>query len=48
MRETIEVLSEPLLLRGHKAGKKALAEGDYLDADQLADAMNEAGRRVGP
>lgn len=47
MRETIEVLSDPLLLRAHEAGKKALAEGDALDADQLAAAMNDAGRHVG-
>ena len=47
MRETIEVLSEPLLLQDHLTGRLALSEGEYLDAEQLADAMNQFGRHVG-
>ena len=47
MRETIKVLSEPLLLQDHLTGRLALSEGEYLDAEQLADAMNQSGRHVG-
>jgi antitoxin YefM len=47
MRETIEVLSEPLLLQDHLTGHLALSEGEYLDAEQLSDAMNQSGRHVG-
>jgi len=46
MRETIAVLSDPTLLRAHEEGQQALADGDVLDADQLADAMNNADRPV--
>lgn len=46
MRETIEVLSEPLLLQDHLTGRLALAEGDYLDAAQLTDAMSQSGRHA--
>jgi antitoxin YefM len=46
MRETIEVLSEPLLLQNHLKGRLTLTEGDYLDADQLTDAMNQSGRHA--
>jgi len=46
MRETIAVLSDPDLLRSHQQGQEALSAGDALDAQQLADAMNNAGRRV--
>lgn len=44
MRETIAVLSDPELRDAHAEGSEALAAGDYFDADQLADAMREAGR----
>lgn len=46
MRETIAVLSDSVLLRFHEEGRKALLNGEVLDADQLAEAMNDAGRRV--
>jgi antitoxin YefM len=46
MRETIEVLSEPLLLQDHLMGRLALDESDYLDAVQLTDAMNQSGRHA--
>lgn len=44
MRETIEVLSDTDLLRAHRQGLDELSRGDFLDADQLADAMRRAGR----
>ena len=40
----IAVLSDTELLRAHHDGKAAIDTGDYLDADQLAHAMREAGR----
>lgn len=46
MRETIAVLSDTTLLRAHQEGKQALSDGDVLDAEQLADAMNRADRHV--
>ncbi len=47
MTETIAVLSDPALLRSHEEGRQAILDGDVLDAEQLAVAMGEAGRRVG-
>ena len=47
MRETIAVLSDPVLLHAHEQGQQAFSDGDVLDAGQLADAMNNVGRRVG-
>ncbi len=44
LRETITVLSDAALLGAHQEGQNALRAGDYLDADQLAHAMREAGR----
>lgn len=44
MRETIAVLSDAALLAAHREGEAAIAAGDYLDADQLAHAMRDAGR----
>jgi antitoxin YefM len=44
MRETIAVLSDAALLAAHHEGEAAIASGDYLDADQLAHAMRDAGR----
>jgi hypothetical protein len=38
------VLSDPELLTVHAHGRTAIDTGDYLDADQLAHAMSEAGR----
>jgi hypothetical protein len=38
------VLSDPTLLSAHREGQDAIKAGDYLDADQLAHAMREAGR----
>jgi len=44
LQETISVLSDTDLLAVHREGKAAIDAGDYLDADQLAHAMREAGR----
>jgi antitoxin YefM len=44
MQETIAVLSDTALLAAHRDGEAAIASGDYLDADQLAHAMRDAGR----
>jgi prevent-host-death family protein len=46
MSETIAVLSDPALLRSHEEGQKALSDGDVLDAEQLAEAMNDSGWHV--
>ena len=44
LQETITVLSDAALLTAHREGEAAIEAGDYLDADQLAHAMREAGR----
>jgi len=44
LQDTIAVLSDPELLSAHAQGRAAIHAGDYLDADQLAHAMREAGR----
>lgn len=44
LQDTITVLSDPTLLSAHQEGQAAIEAGDYLDADQLAHAMREAGR----
>lgn len=44
MQETIAVLSDNELLAAHREGEAAIASGDYLDADQLAHALQEADR----
>jgi len=44
LQDTIAVLSDPTLLSAHREGQDAIKAGDYLDADQLAHAMREAGR----
>ena len=44
LQETIAVLSDSELLAAHIEGQAAIAAGDYLDADQLAHAMRDAGR----
>lgn len=44
VQETIAVLSDPELLAAHEKGRAAIDGGDFLDADQLAHAMREAGR----
>jgi antitoxin YefM len=44
LQETIAVLSDPTLLAAHQAGRAAIEAGDYLDADQLAHTMRDAGR----
>ena len=46
MRETIAVLSDSALVRAHEAGVQELANGDTLDANQMAKAMKNAGRGV--
>jgi hypothetical protein len=48
MRETIAVLSVTNLLRSHSEGQRAISTGETLDAEQLALAMERAGRRVNP
>ncbi|WP_300009636.1 hypothetical protein [Pseudonocardia sp.] len=37
-------MSDPALLTAHREGREAIEDGDYLDADQLAHAMRDAGR----
>ena len=44
LRETIAVLSDPDLVAAHGAGRRALTADDYLDGEELATAMREAGR----
>lgn len=44
LQDTIAVLSDPELLDAHREGRTAIDTGDYLDADQLAHTMREAGR----
>lgn len=44
LQDTIAVLSDPTLLSAHQEGRAAIEAGDYLDADQIAHAMREAGR----
>lgn len=44
LQETIAVLSDAELLTAHNEGRAAITAGNYLDADQLAQAMREAGR----
>jgi antitoxin YefM len=44
LQDTIAVLSDAELLSAHHHGRAAIDAGDYLDADQLAHAMREAGR----
>lgn len=44
LQETITVLSDAELLAAHREGKAAIDSGEYVDADQLAHALHEAGR----
>ncbi len=44
LQDTIAVLSDAALMSAHHDGRAALDAGDFLDADQLAQAMREAGR----
>lgn len=44
LQDTIAVLSDAELLSAHHEGRAAIDAGDYLDADQLAHAMRDAGR----
>ncbi len=44
LQDTIAVLSDAELLKAHGSGKAAIKAGDYLDADQLAHQMRDAGR----
>lgn len=44
MRETIAVLSDPKLLQAHQEGRAAIESDDYLDSEQLASVMHDAGR----
>jgi len=46
MRETIAVLSDSDLLLAHEVGVRELATDDAVNADQLAQAMKNAGRSV--
>jgi len=46
MRETIAVLSDPVLLLEHQLGAQAIVEGEVLNSDQLAEVMRNAGRSV--
>lgn len=44
LQHTIAVLGDAELLTAHSEGRSAIDADDYLDADQLAHAMREAGR----
>lgn len=44
LQDTIAVFSDAELLAAHRVGAAAIDSGDYLDADQLAQTMHEAGR----
>ncbi|TWP35321.1 type II toxin-antitoxin system Phd/YefM family antitoxin [Leekyejoonella antrihumi] len=44
LQDTIAVLSDTELLAAHREGRTAIDADDYLDADQLASTMREAGR----
>lgn len=44
LQETLAVLSDAALMAAHSEGQSAIEAGEYLDADQLAHAMREAGR----
>lgn len=44
LQELVAVLSDPDLLAAHAEGQAAIEAGDYLDVDQLAHAMRDAGR----
>ena len=44
LRETIAVLGDSELLRGHLEGLAAIQAGDVVDAEGLARAMHSAGR----
>lgn len=44
MQETMAVLSDVAMLDAHREGQVSIEADDYLDADQLAYAMREAGR----
>jgi len=44
LRETIAVLGDSELLRGHRDGLAAIQAGDVVDAEGLARAMRTAGR----
>ncbi len=44
LRDMIAVLSDSDLLAAHLDGQAAIAAGDHLDADSLAELMREAGR----
>lgn len=46
LQDTITVLSDSELLTAHREGQGALAHGDHLDAEELANAMRQAGRRA--
>lgn len=48
LQETLAVLSDAELLKAHREGRDAIAAGDHLDADQLADTLREAGRLAPP
>lgn len=47
LQDTIAVLSDAELLTAHRHGRAALDAGDHLDADQLSDAMRNAGHLPG-
>jgi antitoxin YefM len=44
LQETVSVLSDEELLTANREGAAAIEADDYMDADQLANAMGEAGR----
>jgi prevent-host-death family protein len=48
LRETVAVLGDKELLNDHLAGVNALEAGESMDADELARAMQLAGRTPRP
>jgi antitoxin YefM len=48
LRETIAVLADTELLRDHLDGVSAIADGDSLAADELAEVMRAVRREAQP
>ncbi len=47
LQETLSVLADVELLSAHHEGRAAIESGDYLDGEQLGEAMRVAGRLPG-
>ena len=44
LQDTLAVLSDPALVEAHRRGLSEIESGDDVSADQLTEAMREAGR----